>query len=85
MSTINMDINMDINIDLQLQNDSLKKDLLNSNQLATYMEGMIEKQKDEIGRLHSKIKLLETEIEEYKKKENQYTSPFEYLKSFIKY
>ena len=78
--------NIDININLQLQIDSLKKDLVNSSQLTTYMEEMLEKQKDEIGKLHSKIRLLETELEEYKKKEKQNTSStFEYLKSFIKY
>ena len=60
----------DINLNLQFEIDKLKEDLRNSNQLTIYLEDIIEKQKDEIGKLYSKIKELNTEIQEIKKKYN---------------
>jgi len=74
----------DINLNLQFEIDKLKEDLRNSNQLTIYLEDIIEKQKDEIGKLYSKIKELNTEIQEIKKTpSNESQSIYKYMKSFL--
>jgi hypothetical protein len=49
------------------------------------LEDILEKQKEEIGNLHSKINKLEEEKTARDKINNRNLSTFEYLKSFIKY
>lgn len=74
----------DINLNLQFEIDKLKEDLRNSNQLTIYLEDIVEKQKDEIGKLYSKIKELNTEIQEIKKtSSNESQSIYKYMKSFF--
>jgi len=81
---MNNNLDRDLIVTLQIQNDEYKKDLQNSQQLISYLEEMLEKQKDEIGKLHDKINKLETENKD-KISTSTSTSTFEYLKSFIKY
>lgn len=85
---MNNNIEENLIVNLQIINDEYKKDLQNSKQLISYLEDMLEKQKEEIGRLHSKINKLEEEKVVKEKTDNinnTNLSTFEYLKSFIKY
>jgi phage shock protein A len=82
---MNNNLEENLIVNLQILNDEYKKDLQNSKQLISYLEEMLEKQKNEIGRLHDKINKLEDEKTVIDKTENKNVSTFEYLKSFIKY
>ena len=82
---MNNNLEENLIVNLQLLNDEYKKDLQNSKQLISYLEEMLEKQKNEIGRLHDKINKLEDDKKAEIDIENRNVSTFEYLKSFIKY
>ena len=82
---MNNNLEENLIVNLQILNDEYKKDLQNSKQLISYLEDMLEKQKEEIGKLHSKINKLEEEKTIREKINNTNLSTFEYLKSFIKY
>lgn len=82
---MNNNLEENLIVNLQILNDEYKKDLQNSKQLISYLEDMLEKQKEEIGKLHSKINKLEEEKTIREKTNNTNLSTFEYLKSFIKY
>ena len=82
---MNNNLEENLIVNLQILNDEYKKDLQNSKQLISYLEEMLEKQKNEIGRLHDKINKLKDEKTVIDKTENKNVSTFEYLKSFIKY
>jgi len=82
---MNNNLEENLIVNLQILNDEYKKDLQNSKQLIPYLEDMLEKQKEEIGKLHFKINKLEEEKTIREKTNNTNLSTFEYLKSFIKY
>jgi predicted RNase H-like nuclease (RuvC/YqgF family) len=82
---MNNNLEENLIVNLQILNDQYKKDLQNSKQLISYLEDILEKQKEEIGNLHSKINKLEEEKTARDKINNRNLSTFEYLKSFIKY
>jgi len=82
---MNNNLEENLIVNLQILNDEYKKDLQNSKQLISYLEDMLEKQKEEIGKLHFKINKLEEEKTIREKTNNTNLSTFEYLKSFIKY
>ena len=82
---MNNNLEENLIVNLQILNDEYKKDLQNSKQLISYLEDMLEKQKEEIGKLHFNINKLEEEKTIREKTNNTNLSTFEYLKSFIKY